>query len=253
MAWIDLWTTQPQLIDELTLDRYFSILPPDEQAEVERFRCKKARQLTLIGRALARHALSHHEGGDPADWRFARGPFGKPVAAGARQGAVVFNVAHTEGLVVCGVGPVDAIGVDAEHVDRRNALDAIAQRFFAPSETAALSALPPPQRKQEFFRYWTLKEAFVKAHGSGLALPLDQFAFELAPAEPPRIQFERRLVADPARWHFVGLRLGPHHVGAVAAETSPGDTIQLRIRRCLPLLSDENPQIVEGYWEEISL
>lgn len=253
MAWIDLWTTLPHCIDEPLLDRYLQLLPVAEQAEVERFRCQKSRQLTLIGRALARHALSHHEGGDPADWKFSRSPFGKPFTTGERRGAVAFNVAHTEGLVVCAVGPVDAIGVDAEYVDRRNALDAIAQRFFAPSEAAALSALPAAERKQEFFRFWTLKEAFIKAHGSGLALPLDRFAFELGAAGPPRIHFDPRLPGDPARWHFVGLRLGPHHVGAVAAETSPGRTLRLRVRRCVPLLQHETPQEVNDCWDEVPL
>lgn len=253
MVWIDLWTTQPQLIDEALLDRYFAILPAEEQAEVERFRSRKARELTLIGRALMRYALSHHEGGDPAGWRFARGPFGKPFTTGERRESAAFNVAHTEGLVLCAVGPVDAIGVDAEHVERRNALDAIAQRFFAPTEAAALSALPQPHRKVEFFRYWTLKEAFIKAHGAGLALPLDQFAFEIPPSGPPTIRFDHRLAGDPTRWHFVGLRLGPNHVGAVAAETDPNETIQLRIRRCRPLVSDERPQVLTGCWAETPL
>lgn len=253
MVWIDLWTTQPQRVDESSLDRYFRLLPAEEQAEVERFRCRQSRQLTLIGRALARHALSHQEGGDPAAWRFSRGPFGKPFTTGEHQGTVAFNVAHTEGLVVCAVGPVDAIGVDVEHVDRRNALDAIAQRFFAPSEATALAAMPQPQRKWEFFRFWTLKEAFIKAHGTGLALPLDRFAFELTCAGPPRICFDPCLQGDPARWHFVGLRLGPQHLSAVAAETAPGEMIRLRIRRCIPLLVDDSPQLVEGCWAEIPL
>jgi len=253
MASIDLWTTRPQLIDESLLDRYFALLPAEEQAEVDRFRCRKSRELTLIGRALVRHALSYHEGGEPAGWRFARSPFGKPFTTGDRQGSAAFNIAHTDGLVVCAVGRVDAVGVDAEHVERRNALDAIARRFYAPSEAAALSALPEPQRKAEFFRYWTLKEAFIKAHGAGLALPLDQFAFELTPSGPPKIRFDRSLAGDPKRWHFVGLRLGPHHVCAVAAETDPSETIELRIRRCRPLLFDDRPQVVAGCWAEIPL
>ncbi len=253
MAWIDLWTTQPHLIDESMLDRYLAILPAEEQVEVARFQCRKSRQLTLIGRALARHALSRHEGGDPADWRFARGPFGKPFTIGNRQGTIAFNVAHTEGLVVCATGMVDAIGVDAEYVERRNALDDIAKRFFAASEVAALLALPPPQRKQEFFRYWTLKEAFIKAHGAGLALPLEQFAFDLSASGPPTIRFDRRLAGDPARWRFLGLRFGPDHVVAVAAEANPGQEIELRIRRCRPLLSDDNPQVVTRCWAEIPL
>lgn len=253
MAWIDLWTTQPQHVDGPLLDRYLQLLPPVEQAEVERFRCRQSRELTLIGRALARHALSHHEGGDPADWKFSRGPFGKPFTTGERQGTVAFNVAHTDGLVVCAVGLVDAIGVDVEHVERRNSLDAIAQRFFAPSEAKVLSALPEPQRKWEFFRFWTLKEAFIKAHGSGLALPLDRFAFELDAAGPPRIHFDPRLPGAPDRWRFVGLRLGQHHLSAVAAEAAPGRTLRLRVRRCVPLLQTEDPHEVEGCWAEVPL
>ena len=87
-----------------------------------------------------------------------------------------FNLSHTDGLIACAVTIGREVGVDVEHVGRRLTHD-IAGRFFAPREVADLKSLPVAEQPRVFFDYWTLKEAYIKARGFGLALPLGDFAF----------------------------------------------------------------------------
>ena len=70
------------------------------------------------------------------------------------------------------------------------------------SEVNDLKALPDDEQARAFFDYWTLKEAYIKARGFGLALPLADFAFTLAPPAPPQIAFEPALEDDPDTWQF---------------------------------------------------
>jgi 4'-phosphopantetheinyl transferase len=125
--------------------------------------------------------------------------------------------------------------VDTETADREtDALD-LAARFFAPAEAARLATLPEPARSLEFLRIWTLKEAFVKALGLGMSLPLNRFAFGAAPSE-----FNCAAdLADPAGWSFRSLPIKSSQVGHCQAEASGQNRegwISVALRRpCLEL------------------
>jgi 4'-phosphopantetheinyl transferase len=93
------------------------------------------------------------------------------------------------------------VGVDVERVDRVVRED-IAGRHFAPEEVRDLRALPPDAQARAFFEYWTLKEAYIKARGMGLAIPLADFAFTLAPPAAPTIRFVEGFDDRPERWQF---------------------------------------------------
>ena len=135
------------------------------------------------------------------------------------EGGLRFNLSHTDGLVVCLVAVEREIGVDVEHTARAGSVGIeIAERFSSPSEVAELRSLPFADQRSRFFDYWTLKEAYIKARGLGLHLPLDQFSFHLGltpvtpereptrqhgapgpgPAPPIRISFGPRIPDDPA-------------------------------------------------------
>ncbi|MCK6551033.1 4'-phosphopantetheinyl transferase superfamily protein, partial [Myxococcota bacterium] len=101
-------------------------------------------------------------------------PLGRPFLAAPR--GLDLSVAHTDGLVVCAVARGATIGVDVEARARPAKLE-LAATFFSPAEQVALAALPAVEQPARFRVLWTLKEAFVKALGLGLAVPLDQFTF----------------------------------------------------------------------------
>jgi len=183
--------------------RWRAVLDATELARADRFVFAADRESFIAAHALVRSMLSEATGRPPASWRFAAGPFGKPaVHADGFPITLGFNISHTRGFVACALAHED-VGVDVEAADRPIELE-IADRFFAPEEVGVLNALPAAQRQSAFFRFWTLKEAFIKATGEGLHRPLDSFSFTL---NPVRIAFhpERRSLPhreDPAEWNF---------------------------------------------------
>ncbi|TNF31586.1 MAG: 4'-phosphopantetheinyl transferase superfamily protein [Deltaproteobacteria bacterium] len=124
------------------------------------------------------------------------------------------------------------VGVDVEDAARRGRTVELADRFFAPSEVAALRALPEgAAQRDRFFRLWTLKESYIKARGQGLAIPLSGFAFALDGAGSA-IGFSARpeVDDDAARWRFFGLRPSERHQLAVAVAAGPSAPVRVRVR-----------------------
>jgi 4'-phosphopantetheinyl transferase len=167
--------TDPQLLSE-----YQRLLSRDEVQKQQRFYFERDRNRYLVTRAMVRTVLSKYADVAPRDWRFAVNAYGRPSIANARIATGMdFNVSYTDGLIVLGVTCGRALGVDVENLRTRQVGMEIADWYFAPEEAAALRALPGEQQHRRFFEYWTLKESFIKARGTGLSTPLDQFAFRL--------------------------------------------------------------------------
>lgn len=207
-----------------------SLLSPDERERMARFAFARDRRRFLMARVLVRTMLSRYGGVAPADWRFAANVHGRPEIAERPAGVpdLRFNLSHTDGLVACAVTIGREVGIDVEHTGRRLTHD-VPGRFFAPREVEALCALPAAERAETFFDYWTLKEAYIKARGLGLTLPLADFAFHLAPPAPPTISFSPALDDDPATWQFAQARPSPVHRLAVAVRRAGAD-LPVRIR-----------------------
>lgn len=94
----------------------------------------------------------------------------------------------------------------------------IAQRFFAPEECGELRSLPPDLQPAGFFRCWTRKEAYLKAIGLGLGVPLDQFIVTLAPEQAARIVSILGDAKEASRWSLRELSLPPEYYGALVVE-----------------------------------
>lgn len=153
------------------LDDYAAMLDTDELARCHRFRFERDRRLYLVAHALVRRALSHYAHADPSDWRFARGAHGRPeIAAPVLPVCLRFNLSHTRGLAACVVTLDQDCGIDVESVGARRNMPAIAARMFAAPEQRDLQSLQGRAGYAErFFTYWTLREAWCKARGTGLA------------------------------------------------------------------------------------
>ena len=215
-------------------DRYLSLLTPDEHERMARLIFDRDRQRFLLTRALVRTTLSRYAPVAPADWRFLANVHGRPEIADRPAGVpdLRFNLSHTEGLIACAVTIGREVGVDVEHIGRRLTHD-VPARFFAPSEVADLRARPENEQARVFFDYWTLKEAYIKARGFGLALPLGDFAFHLSPDRTPSITFEPALPDDPATWQFAQDWPTPTHRLGLAVRRG-GDDLPVRIRYVVP-------------------
>jgi 4'-phosphopantetheinyl transferase len=195
------------------------LLDDTERARHQRLLIDRVRHEHLITRALARTSLSRYAPVAPEAWVFSRNEWGRPaVEAPAEARWLRFNLSNTRGLVAIALTRELEVGVDVEFVERKTEPLAIADRFFSESEVRALHAQAGEEAQRErFFAYWTLKEAYIKARGMGLAIPLGQFSFHLDEAGPERISFGPEIEDDPGGWHFWRERPSPRHrvAGAV--------------------------------------
>jgi 4'-phosphopantetheinyl transferase len=153
----------------------------------------------------------------PSDWWFVADRYGRPfIAAPAVERPVYFSLSHTEGCVACVVSGCEAVGVDVEEVHEQHSLLATARSNFSPEEIDALRALPPKDLVDRFFDYWTLKEAYLKARGTGLSLPLDQFSIFISSNQTIQIRFAPGVSDDARRWCFMKSSPSLRHRLAVA-------------------------------------
>lgn len=214
------------------LDRFGALLTPEERTRQARPTIEKRRREVLLTRALVRSVLSSYTGADPLSWRFGVGEHGRPFIDGPAE--FDFNLSHCEGMIACLVANAPMLGVDVEFMPRRGKLDDVAEHYFAAPECAALRAVPEAEKRRRFFTYWTLKEAYIKARGTGLALPLDAFWFDVE-AEKPAISFDARIEDDPAAWRFESLVLSEDHLCGIALKSEQAPAlrvieVQLRTR-----------------------
>lgn len=194
-------------------------LAPDERERADRFVRAEDRTRFIVGRGILRRILGLYRGLDPGQLRFCYNPFGKPLlAAVAGREAIRFNVSHTGKLALYAVTDGREVGVDIERVRPDFGTEEIAERFFSRRELAALRTLPAPRRLEAFFACWTQKEAYLKARGEGLLLPLDRFDVSLSPGQPAALLAVHDDPAEATRWSLRKLFPGPDHVAALAVE-----------------------------------
>ncbi|WP_161539887.1 4'-phosphopantetheinyl transferase superfamily protein [Glaciimonas sp. PCH181] len=171
---------------------------------------------------------------------FASNAYGRPEIANPDVASkIAFNISHTKNLIVLGITFGDTLGVDVENVGLRDAPLDLASQFFSPNEVAALVALPPESQSQRFFQYWTLKEAYVKARGMGLSIPLDQFEFDFTTDRHIKFSTNPSLNDSPSRWQFWQFQPSEDHLLAVCAERFDGPKPEFLMRKIVPLEAEQ--------------
>ena len=216
-----IWSLAPASVAARHWAALETTLEAGERAQAARFHFDVDRCAYIAGHALLRGLLSHVVRQAPDAWRFAPGRHGKPriVEPEAYRGLGV-NLTHARGMVAAAVSAAVEIGIDVDSATDRSAGLEIANRFFAPEEIAGLHALADGGARQErFIRLWTLKEAFIKATGKGLAQPLSDFAF--VSVEPARVVFRHPALGDPSGWVFWQERIGCHYLALAVDWPSP--------------------------------
>ena len=200
---VEVWVLSPEDFGQQDARAdHAHLLSAAEQARHARFHGDRLRHDFLMARALVRRTLSRYEDVPPEDWSFEIGSHGKPSVAASHGSRLRFNLSHTRGLIACAVRLDEEVGLDVETSARRNDIVRIAERFFSAEEVRALHALPVAEHRARFFTYWALKEAYIKARGLGLAIPLGAFTFRLDSAGPIEIALDQRITEDPGGWRF---------------------------------------------------
>lgn len=205
-------------------------LSDDERHRTKRFVQDRRRLRFVIGRACLRILLGGYLQLPPTELIFSYGSHGKPaLRADSAAASIRFNLAHSQDIALYAFALDREVGVDVEHWHAVEDGPGIAQRFFAPEEVRELAALPPDRWEEGFFRCWTRKEAYLKARGEGLAIPLSTFFVTVGPGE--RKAWVRSTV-DPecvSRWSVIEIRPATRSSAAIAAEGSDWTVRQFQL------------------------
>ena len=192
-------------------------LSTDEQTKAERFHLPKGRSHFIVSRGALRAILSRYLHINPNLIHFKYNPYGKPSLIVAQGGDTLrFNLSHSAEITLIAITKNRDIGVDIESLNPNFSYQQIAERFFSPLENTVLRSLPEYLQLTAFFTCWTRKEAYIKAVGKGLSIPLNQFDVTLAPGEPAALLNVQENPKEASRWSLIELIPSSDMVATVA-------------------------------------
>lgn len=190
------------------------VLSPAECSQASRYRFEVDRLRFVMARGLLRMLLARYTARLPAAIEFSYNDFGKPRMHPPGEPELHFNVSHSGNLALFAVARVP-VGVDVEQIRPDFATEEIAERFFAAEEVAALRGLPKDLQPRAFFHCWTRKEAYIKACGQGLSMPLRDFAVSLRPGQPAAL-LRHAEASQLSEWTLRDLPAPDSYVAALA-------------------------------------
>ncbi len=231
-----LWYAYPgDLADPAAAEACAALLNEAERARAARFHFDRHRREYLATHALARIALSHAHPLPPQEWRYSVNAYGKPSPL--PESGVRFNQSNSTELAICLVSSPSAagasrslppeavpeVGVDVEALSRAEEIVRLAPDVFSGAELKQLDELPAVSRPNRAISLWTLKEAYIKARGVGLLLPLRAFSFVFGDAQKVRLEVEPGVDEDPDRWRFFLLNHASHRIAMVVDAAVSGE------------------------------
>lgn len=217
-------------LDQTTaqIDGFLHTLSADERARAERFHFQRDRERFVVARGALRAILGLYLNRAPQCLSFRSSAHGKPaLVLKDGEDPIRFNVSHSRGMALYAITYGRAVGIDLEYMRSDLEVEQIAERFFSRREIATLRALPASLRRYAFFLCWTRKEAYIKARGEGLSLPLDQFDVSLVPGETAALLDTRPDLDEALRWSLRELK--PGLSGYAAALAVEGDDWSLAL------------------------
>jgi 4'-phosphopantetheinyl transferase len=205
-------------IDRATQEKCASLLSNEERERAERFVVERDRISYVAAHGFLRDVLARYLACEPDAIQFSNDPHGKPAISDPQSpNSLAFNLSHSHGVGVVAITRGREIGVDVENIRPEFASEAVAKRYFSAQEVDELERLALERRAEGFFLCWTRKEAYVKALGEGLRIPLDSFSVSLTPGEPAQLHAK-----DAGRWGIQTFQVSTAHemthVGAVVCE-----------------------------------
>ncbi|WP_434684312.1 4'-phosphopantetheinyl transferase family protein [Pseudanabaena minima] len=169
----DLQLYQARLdISQTECDRLWHLLSEDERSRADRFKREYLKRNFIAARGNLREILASRLGCEPRAIQFGYSDRGKPYIQNFN--GLHFNLSHSHDLAIYALCSDDEIGIDLEFINSKCDVDSIAERYFLPSEQKVISKLYDRDKYLAFYQAWTLKEAYGKATGEGIANILDQ-------------------------------------------------------------------------------
>ena len=207
--------------DETEIVNCHSLLSPDEVGRASRFYFDIHRRRFIVARGALREILERYASFPARELVFAYGDKGKPeLSERFRDSGIKFNLSHSHDIAVLAVTRQFEIGVDVEFMDPGWAKQDIAERFFSTAEIQTLRGLPSHERIDAFYSCWTRKEAYIKACGHGLSVPLHSFDVAFGPGVPAALLQVRTNPEEVKRWRMYSLEVAePYKAALVVAGT----------------------------------
>jgi 4'-phosphopantetheinyl transferase len=213
---VHVWRAQLDVSPQ-ALAVYRRCLSVDEISRAQQLHNPCDQRRFIARRGILRRLLSNYLDIKPAEILFNYTAYGKPrLSVRDQRNALRFTLSHTSDHALYAFSQGRDIGIDIAYISPFD-YEQIASNLFAPEEYALLCALPSAQRARAFFRLWTCKEAYIKACGLGLSLPLDMFAISFELDEPARLLYDNHQIGV-SRSNLRELLLDEHHVAALAVE-----------------------------------
>lgn len=214
---VHVWQTSLQ-ISAARRDHCYATLAPDERARAERFRFPEHRERFIAAHGALRDILSRYLNLAADQLTFSTNPHGKPALADPDHAWLQFNLTHSGDLALIAVARDHPVGIDVEQMIPPEDFPRLVEQFFSANENAAFRVLPESRRAAAFFAGWTRKEAYVKALGTGVSLPLDQFDVTLDPDAPARLLTDRRHPHNVETWFLHTFIPAPAYFASLAIE-----------------------------------
>lgn len=211
---VDIWRVFLDVRPD-SVHRAAPILSADESERASRFHFGKDRRRFILAHCALRNILARYLRCEPQAIVFFTNKYGKPILT---DSDIEFNLSHSGDYALVAVSRNRSVGVDVEKIRADLEIENLASRYFSPGEISELMALPPEQRMFGFFHCWTRKEAYIKAQGLGLSLPLDSFDVSLAPGSAAILRATRPDLSEAARWTLISLDVGSGYAAAAAVE-----------------------------------
>ena len=224
---VHLWQFRSQVSSGLS--DFEALLSADERQRASRFHFVRDAHRFTVARAHTRLILSAYLQADPRDVQFVHSKHGKPRIASA-QWDIRFNVSHSGDQAMVAVASQREVGVDIEQIRSNVECEQLAERFFSPGERNLISGLPEDEKLQAFFRLWTCKEAFLKAHGAGLSRSLSSFDVKLG-SSPGQLLIISGDAGEEEKWRLVEVETGSGYRAAAVVE---GILAQMSVFRLQP-------------------
>ncbi|MET0658245.1 MAG: 4'-phosphopantetheinyl transferase superfamily protein [Steroidobacteraceae bacterium] len=190
---------------------------------------------------MVRTVLSRYCRVAPEAWQFVEDAHGRPdVLNGvAAASGITFNISHSTGAIACAVTRATTIGIDLESIARQPLPLDVAMAHFSVAEVESLNTATVSAQAPLFFAYWTLKEAYLKAIGKGLSVPLNQLRFDLREQRHIHVSFDIPLADDSERWQFLLFRIFAEHLLAICVPRDAMTKNAVIVRKAIPLSTDQ--------------
>lgn len=209
---VHIWAIRTKVLNSIVAE-FEQFLIPDEVTRAARFGLDLPRHTYIVTRGFLRLLLSKYLAADPRRIPFSYTSRGKPVLG--LDTRINFNVTHSSGMAAIALALDCRLGIDLEEIRPLPGLEDIAKRFFCPEEAAEILSCSAKERERSFFRCWTRKEAYIKAVGEGLHIPLDSFRVTVKPDEFARFVHLGRDASVAEAWTLHDINLASDCAAAV--------------------------------------